>query len=75
VKTEQNCSHTPQRKLERAYQEQYFQDAVEIPDTRQIIAIAATENSHGIDPDYRCAGAVVRWRRILGTPSRSLVMN
>ena len=34
---------------------------------------ASTENSDGIDPDYCCRSAVVRWRRILGPASRSLV--
>jgi hypothetical protein len=34
---------------------------------------ASTENSDGIDPDYCCRSAVVRWRRILGPASRPLV--
>lgn len=34
---------------------------------------ASTENSDGIDPDYCCRSAVVRWRRILGSASRPLV--
>jgi len=34
---------------------------------------ASTENSDGIDPNYCCGGAVVRWRRILGSASRPLV--
>jgi hypothetical protein len=31
------------------------------------------ENSDGIDPDYCCRVAVVRWRRILGAAARPLV--
>jgi hypothetical protein len=42
---------------------------------RQIMPSPSTEKSHGIAPDYRCAGALVRWRRILGSQSRSLVTN
>jgi hypothetical protein len=34
---------------------------------------ASAENSDGIDPDYCCRVAVVRWRRILGSAARSLV--
>jgi hypothetical protein len=34
---------------------------------------ASAENSDGIDPDYCGRVAVVRWRRILGSASRSLV--
>ena len=34
---------------------------------------ASTENSDGIDPDYCCRGAVVRWRRIFGSASGPLV--
>jgi len=30
-------------------------------------------NSDGIDPDYYCRVAPVWWRRILGSPSRTLV--
>ena len=53
----------------------YLEGVVECLGTRQIMLSPSTENSHGIDPDYRCAGALVRWRRILGSQSRSLVMN
>ena len=41
----------------------------------KIMPPRSMENSHGIDPDHRRAGALVRWRRILGSPSRSLVTN
>jgi hypothetical protein len=34
---------------------------------------ASAENSDGIDPDYCCRVAVVRWRRILGSAARPLV--
>src|SRR5258705_1377123 len=34
---------------------------------------ASAENSDGIDPDYCCRVAVVRWRRILGPAARPLV--
>ena len=35
--------------------------------------VTSKETSNGLDPYNRCPGAFVRWRRILGTPSRSLV--
>ena len=34
---------------------------------------ASAENSDGLDPDYCCRGAVVRWRRVLGSATRRLV--
>lgn len=34
---------------------------------------ASAENSDGIDPDYCCRVAVVRWWRILGSAARPLV--
>jgi hypothetical protein len=39
------------------------------------MALPSTESSHGNDPDYRFGSAPVRWRRILGSQSRPLVMN
>jgi rare lipoprotein A len=36
---------------------------------------SSSEKLHGIDPDYRCIGAALwRWWRILGSPSRYLVI-
>jgi Protein of unknown function (DUF1488) len=44
------------------------------PSTRgEASRLAPAENSDGIDPDYCCRGAVVWWRRILGSPARPLV--
>ena len=76
VKIERNCSHLAMQVGGlHAYREQYFEEAVECLGTRQIMPSPSTEKSHGIAPDYRCASALVRWRRILGSQSRSLVIN
>ena len=58
-----------------SYWEQYIEEAVEYLGKRQIRPPPSTEKSHGITPDYRCAGALVRRRRILGSQSRPLVTN
>ena len=43
------------------------------PSARGEHSSASAENSDGIDPDHCCRGAVVRWRRILGSAARPLV--
>ena len=41
----------------------------------QLTPASSSEKFHGIDPDYRCIGAALwRWWRILGSPSRYLVI-
>ena len=41
----------------------------------QLTPASSSEKFHGIDPDYRCIGtALWRWWRILGSPSRYLVI-
>jgi hypothetical protein len=66
-------AHPHVRRL--AYREQYFEDAVECSGARHTMPSPSPEKSHGIDPDYRCSRSPVRRRRILGSQSRSLVMN
>jgi hypothetical protein len=58
-----------------AYREQCFEDAVGYSGARQMMPSPSAEKSNGIAPDYRCASALVRWRWVLGSQSRPLVMN
>jgi hypothetical protein len=75
AKPERNCSQPNDTSCEpRTQREQYIKGPVDAA-VRQTSQSRQRRNPHGIDPDYRFGAVLVRRWRLLGSSSRSLVID